>query len=443
MKDATYYLLKSLGVTFVRFVTAGNANVIRGKAVGIESLRAAWDTGIGFTAALQALPVMFDAVVGETGLGPVGEVRLLPDWSTLRPLPYAPSHARVFGDLSVDGEPWSHDARSFLKRVLADAEAAGFTLRAGFEYEFTVLRGREGLVPIDDTVFAATLGADVGVDLIDDVTEALAAQGIVVEQHYAESAPGQHELAVAPTDPLAAADGHVAVRETVRAVARHHGWIASFLPKIFDDKAGNGCHLNLSLWRGGRNLMADPSRPHALSIDGAAFVAGVLEHLPAIMAVTIASANSYRRIRPHFWSGAFRAWGKDNREAAVRLPSGPIGVGPDHVELKTADATANPYLALGCVIAAGLDGVRRELVLGEPIQGDPGLLSDAERARLGADTLPTAHPDALDRLARDEVLLGALGADLARSYAALKRYEWEALSGMSLGEQVELLLERY
>ncbi len=443
MKDATYHLLRGMGVTFVRFVTAGNANVIRGKSVSIESLRDYWEKGIGFTAALQALPVMYDAVVGETGLGPVGEVRLVADWSTLRPLPYAPTQARVFGDLTLDGRPWSYDARPFLKRVLADAQEEGLSLLAGFEYEFTLLRDRSSLEPVDDTVFAATLGADVATDYIDEVSEALAGQGIEVEQHYAESAPGQHELVVKPADPLATADAHVAVRETVRAVAHQHGWVASFLPKIAEDKAGNGCHLNLSLYRGGSPLLADPARPHALSEEGASFMAGILEHLPALMAITIASANSYRRIRPHFWSGAFRAWGKDNREAAVRLPSGPVGVGPDHVELKTADATANPYLALGAVIAAGLDGMRRRLPLTDPIQGDPGLLSDERRAELGADALPTDHDTALDALERDAVLQAALGEDLARSYVAVKRNEWQALAQTPLEEQVALLLERY
>ncbi len=443
MKDTTYYLLKALGVKFVRFVTVGNSNVIRGKAVALESLRDYWEKGVGFTAALQAFPVMYDSVIGETGLGPVGEVRLLADWDTLRPLPYAPTHARVFGDLTVDGTPWPYCVRGFLGRIISAAERAGFTFKVGFEYEFTLLTDRASLTPADDTVFAATLGADVGADVLDDICEALAEQGIFVEQHYPESASGQQELAVKPTGPLQAADDHVAVRETVRAVARAHGLIATFLPKLAEDKAGNGCHLNLSLWKGGRNILADPSRPHALSTEGAAFMAGVLEHLPALMALTIASANSYRRIRPHFWSGAFRTWGVDNREAAVRLPSGPPEVGPDHLELKTADATANPYLALGAAITAGLDGVRRGLELAEPIQGDPGLLSDDERTARGSDALPTDHEAALAELERDDLLTCALGPELTRSYVAVKRNEWQALKDMSLEEQAELLLERY
>jgi len=443
MKDATYHLLKALGVRSVRFVTSGNSNVIRGKAVTLESMKDVWDGGIGFTQALQALPVMYDAVVVESGLGPVGEAYLIADWATLRPLPYAPSHARVFGDFHVDGKPWAYCARSFLQRVVERAGDAGLRLQAGFEYEFIVLEGRAPLQPIDDTVFAATQGADVGADLIDDVNEALDEQGVHVEQHYAESSPGQHELAVAPQDPVGAADANLIVRETVRAIAREHGLVASFLPKIFENAAGNGLHLNLSLWRDGTPAFADPSRPHGLSQEGEAFMAGVLEHLPALMGITVASANSYRRIRPHFWSGAFRAWGKDNREAAVRLPTGRHGTGPSHFELKTNDVTANPYLSLGAVITAGLDGLERGLSLPDPIQGDPGLLTEEERGARGVDALPTDLEEALRRLERDTVLKEAIGEDFLRSYLAVKRNEWEATKDLPLEDQVAMLLERY
>jgi glutamine synthetase len=443
MKDATYQLLRALGVKYVRFVTSGNSNVIRGKGVAVDALDEVWEGGVGFTQALQALPVMYDAVVGDSGLGPVGEAYLVADWSTLRPLAYAPTHARVFGDFHVDGKPWAYCARSFLKRMIDDAGKAGFGLSTGYEYEFIVLQGRDAVAPIDDTVFAATQGTDAAVELIDDIHDALALQGIHVEQHYPESSPGQHELAVRPSDPLSAADGNLAVRETVRALAREHGWVASFLPKIFENAAGNGCHLNLSLWRGERNVVPDSSRPHGVSQEAEAFMAGMLEHLPALMALTVASANSYRRIRPHFWSGAFRAWGKDNREAAVRLPTGRHGRGPSHFELKTHDATANPYLAMGAVIAAGLDGVSRGLRLPEPVQGDPGLLSDDERRAQGIDPLPTDLGEALRSLEADAVLTGAMGDALVRSYVAVKRNEWEATKDMALDEQVALLLERY
>jgi glutamine synthetase len=161
------------------------------------------------------------------------------------------------------------------------------------------------------------------------------------------------------------------------------------------------------------------------------------------MAVTTPSVNSYLRIRPHYWSGAFRCWGLDNREAAVRVPTNPAGTGTTNIELKTHDASANPYLALGVVIAAGLDGIRRQLDPGPPIQVDPGNLSDDERRAQGIAPLPADLGKAIELLAADHMLQDALGADLARAFLAVRRAEWQAMKEMPLSDQVKLLLERY
>jgi glutamine synthetase len=161
------------------------------------------------------------------------------------------------------------------------------------------------------------------------------------------------------------------------------------------------------------------------------------------MALTTPSPNSYRRISPHCWSGAFRAWGLDNREAAIRVPTHPAHPGPANFELKTVDASANPYLALGATIAAGMDGVRRSLDPGEPADVDPGLLPETERSKRGLDPLPTNLGDAMYHLSRDQTLLNALGAELAQAYLAVRKAEWEALKGMDLEEEVKLLRGRY
>jgi len=267
--------------------------------------------------------------------------------------------------------------------------------------------------------------------------------GISVEQFYPESGPGQYEISTGYTQALAAADRQIAFRETVHAVAPRHGFEASFLPKIFSDKAGSGCHLHLSLWRNGENLVPGPANEHGLSKVARAFIAGILDHLPALMAPTTPSPNSYRRIAPHCWSGAFRAWGLDNREAAVRVPTNPARAGTTNFELKTADASANPYLALGATIAAGMDGVRRGLNLGEPVDVDPGCLPEAERSKRGVDPLPANLGGAIDHLSRDQTLLNALGTELAQAYLAVRKAEWEALKGMDLEQEVNLLRGRY
>ncbi|MDG2618113.1 glutamine synthetase family protein [Thermoleptolyngbya sichuanensis XZ-Cy5] len=438
--------LAQYNTRFVRLLWCDNGNVIRGKAFHRQFLDEHRDWGIGISMAQQAVPVMLDGVAADSGLGPVGEAWLVPDWETLTPLPYAPGHARVMADMQLGEQPWSLCPRCFLKRMLARLEQeAGLRVMAAFEPEFYLLRLDESgsIYPADRTPFAATLGMDLNQAVIDDITDALIAQGILVERYYPESGPGQHEIAVRYGDALRAADSQIALRETVRGVALRHGLRASFLPKIFADQAGSGCHLHLSLWREGINVLPDPGRAGTLSAIALHFIGGILHHLPALMALTTPSTNSYRRLQPQSWSGAFRAWGMDNREAAVRVPSNPQPPSPTHFELKTVDASANPYLALGAVIAAGLDGLQQRREPGDPIAVDPATLTDAERQARQIDRLPATLGAAIAHLSQSAVLLNALGADLAQAFLAVRRAEWSALGNLELEEEVRLLLERY
>jgi glutamine synthetase len=443
MSNTLAEFLHDQRIRFVRILWCDNANVIRGKAFHTAFLDEHEEHGIGISVAQQAIPVMYDAVVPEAGLGPVGEAWLVPDWSTLNPLPYSPGHGRVIGDLFFNGEPWALCPRIFLRRMIAAAEDIDLQVIAAFEHEFYLLRLTDPMVVADQTVFASTLGMDINQAVIDDIADALIAQNIPVERYYPESGPGQHEMSIRYAQALQAADCQIAFRETVRGIALRHGLRASFLPKIFADYAGSGCHLHLSIWREGRNLMADPREGRSLSPISRAFLAGVLDHLPALMALTTPSVNSYRRLQPHTWSGAYRCWGVDNREAAIRVPNNPTLPSPTHVELKTIDASANPYLALGAVIAAGLDGIRRNLTLAEPVNCDPGYLSEDERQQRRIDRLPTNLGEAIAHLSRDQYLLDALGPQLSQAFLAVRKAEWDALKDASLEDEVKLLLERY
>jgi glutamine synthetase len=444
MESGLLESLNAAGVRFIRVLWCDNANVIRAKAFHLGVFAEHCETGVGISTAQQAIPVMVDGIVQDSGLGPVGEVWLVPDWSTCKVLPYAATHARVMGDMMKDGRPWSLCPRSCLQRRVAEAQIMGLEVRAAFENEFYLLQATaEGMIPADETVFASTLAMDLNRPVIDAIADALVAQGMAVERYYPESGPGQQEISIRYAPAVAAADRQIAFRETVRAVALQHGLKASFLPKIFADKAGSGCHLHLSLWQDGQNLLPDVAGVGGLSQTARAFMAGILQHLPALMALTTPSPNSYRRIQPHCWSGAFRAWGLDNREAAIRIPSNPTPPSPTHIELKTVDASANPYLALAAVIAAGLDGVRRSLDPGEPVATDPGNLAETERGARGIDPLPANLSEAIAHLRNDEVLLNALGSELAQAYLAVRTAEWEALKELELAEEVRLLLERY
>jgi glutamine synthetase len=273
---------------------------------------------------------------------------------------------------------------------------------------------------------------NVAAPVIDDVVAALQSQGMTVEQYYAELGWGQQELSISPAPAVQAADRHLLYRETVRGVALQHGLYASFAPKPWGDQAGNGCHLHFSVWdrEYGGNRFYERGAEYSLSPIARQFMAGILDHLPGLLALTCASVNSYRRLQPQMWASAYRAWGPDNREGALRVASPFKGHEADstNVELKSSDSSANPYIALGGVIAAGLDGIERRLTLPPPVTVDPHTLSEDERKQIGADRLPTSLKEAIAHLRRDEALLKAMGERLATSYIAVKELDIEAFA---------------
>jgi glutamine synthetase len=430
-------------VRLVRFLYTDNGGITRGKATHVESLARRMADGIGLTVAMQAMN-MLDQLQPVEGMGPVGELRLVPDPATFTVLPYAPHSAAMTTDmLALDGTPWGACPRTFLKRQIAACAAEGFAVRAAFECEFSLAtREPDGSYrPLDESLCFSTVGMTSAARVVDDIVAALEAQAIPVEQYYPELGHGQQELSIGHADALAAADRQVYYRETVRNVAREHGLHASLAPKPFPEGAGNGGHVHFSLWdrSGRRPLMHDPRDQYGVSPLGYHFIAGVLHHLPALLALTCATYNSYRRLQPHFWASAYTAWGPDNREAAVRIPSSfrSDRAGSTNAELKACDPAANPYLALGGLLAAGLDGVTRRLKLGEPTLIDPGNYSEPERATRGIQRYPTTLAQALDQLERDRVLLDALGPLLARSFLAVKRSEVAAFGRESVDFEVQ------
>ncbi|MCL4249747.1 MAG: glutamine synthetase family protein [Anaerolineae bacterium] len=422
------------GVRLIRFLYTDNGGITRGKVTNVTRLYDRICDGIGLTVAMQAMN-MLDQLAPVEGMGPVGEIRLTPDPATFRVLPYADKAAAMTVDmLKLDGTPWEACPRSFLKRQIKAAADLGIALQMAVEFEWTMATKQPdgNYVPLDETLCFSTTSMTIAHQVILDIVEALEAQHIPVELYYPELGHGQQEMTIHHTDPLAAADHHVFTRETIRNVAYKHGLYASLAPKPFLDQAGNGGHIHFSLWdtKSGRNLMYDASGAYNMSATGMSFIAGILEHLPGLLALTCASYNSYHRLQPHFWSSAYTAWGPDNREGAVRVASRYKSdeEGTANAELKAADLSMNPYLAYGALIVAGLDGVRRKLNPGEPTLVDPGNYSDAERKKLGIKRYPTSLKETVDALEQDKVLTGALGPLLTASYTAVKRLEYQTFS---------------
>jgi glutamine synthetase len=423
--------VKDRDVRLVRFLWCGNDGTVRAKASSLHGLEGRLKAGIGLTSAMQAMNSL-DRLQPVSDMGPVGEVRLIPDLDTFRVLPYAPHAAALLTDhVGLDGVPAPVCQRSFLKRMERRLADRGLVLRAAFENEFSLaVRDGDSFVPVDAGLCFATIAMTASQDYVDELAAALEAQRIPLEQYYAELGHGQQEISTAHAPALQAADEQLLVRETIRGVASRRGLVASLAPKPWPDNAGNGCHVHFSLWEGERNRFYDGSNADGLSATAGAFIAGLLAHLPALCALSAPSFNSYRRIVPRYWAGAFRCWGYDNREAPVRVASPFRGSeeSSTNAELKSCDASCNPYLALGGLIAAGLDGLDRGLEPPEPVGVDPAALTEDERTRRGIARMPTTQTEALDALESDELLRDSLGAALAESYLAVRRSESEAYS---------------
>lgn len=421
------------GFALVRFLYCDNANIIRGKTALAASLADFVDAGIGLTVAMQAFTAT-ERLATATSLGPVGEIRLVPDPSTFVPLPYAPRQASLLCDMvTLEGEPWDLCPRSALRRVLAGAARDGVDIQIGFEHEFYLLRqGADGPEPFDESMCFSSVGMNSAGPLVLDMLDALQLQGLQPLQYYPELGPGQQEISVQHAGALRAADRAIIARETIRGVAQARGLSATFAPKPFLNQAGSGSHIHLSVWREGRNAFYDGSDPLGLSAMAYGFIAGVLDHLPGLLAITCPSLNSYQRLAPGTWSSAFICYGPDNREAAVRIASPFRGrvEASTNIELKAIDGSANPYLALAAVIAAGLDGVRRNLRPGEAIRTNPGLLTDAQRAALGVQRFPASAEEAGAALQADAVLQQAIGERLTAEMLAVRHAEIEDLDGL-------------
>lgn len=431
---------------FIRILWCDNANIIRGKALYVnkENISQKMPLKVGISSGQQGVPVMYDQVIESSLLTPVGEIELEADLQTLTPLPYAPGNFRAMGDMNLNGKNWEYCPRGFLKRMIAKLFKLGISIKASFENEFYLLDLEESkdILPREKTPFASTYSLDLNQEFIRDVVYALHKQDIMVEQYYSESGPGQQEITIKFQEALGAADNQIAFRETVKAIALQKGMIASFLPKLFPQESGSGCHLHLSLWKNDKNISGSSDDAYGLSTEGKYFIAGVLHHLPALMGISTPTTNSYHRIKPHTWSGAFRCWGIDNREAAIRVISEKDNF-VKHFEIKTVDASSNPYLALGAVIFAGYDGIKNKMTLPEPVQQDPGTLSSDERSIKGIRTLPTHLDQALTYLEKDRDLMDALGSKLSQAYLAVKKAEFEYFKDLSHQEEVEILLDKF
>jgi glutamine synthetase len=411
--------------------TCDLAGLVRGKGFPEAELSQRLREGVG----LAPSNIMMSAFgpILDTPYGTVGDLMLVPDASSYVEVAFEGAAAERFylGDiLTIFGQYWACCPRHFLRRALEALEReAGFTLVAAFEQEFTYtgVEDRPGATySLDAWRRQGRFG--------EHLAAALRGAGLVPDTFLPEYGPRQYEMTVSPARGMRAADEAVIAREMARAVAHHLGHRAIFAPILDPDGIGNGTHIHFSLRdKAEKPVLYDPARPWRIAPAGEHFVAGVLEHLPLLTAITAPSAASYFRLRPDRWAPTWANIGLQDRGASLRVCPifGPPAAHNFNLEYRVADATASPYLALGALVWAGLDGVRRRLRLPPEDERSFWDMTEAERREAGARRLPGSLDEALGLLAASDTARGWFGDELFDVYLRFKRAELRAIDGLS------------
>ena len=356
---------------------------------------------------------------------------LRPDLNSFAIYPWRPSHGRVARLLcdvyNPDGTPFIGDPRLVLRNVIAQAQKQGYTLNVGPECEFFLFQTDEAgrpLVKTNDEAGYFDLGPlDHGESTRREVCLNLEEMGIIVEASHHEVAPGQHEIDVRYTEAMDAADNIMTIKLAVKTLAQRGGLHATFMPKPLTGRSGSGMHVNMSLFQDGRNIFYDAGGRYGLSRTAYAFIAGILEHVKGITAITNPLVNSYKRLVSGYEAPCYRVWSANNRSALIRIPL--VRGSTTRVELRSPDCTCNPYLALAVCLAAGLDGVERGLTPPPEISEDLYAMDEEERRKRGIDRLPESLHEALEELKQDEFILDVLGPHISKAYIEGKEKEWE------------------
>ncbi|MGH2447921.1 MAG: glutamine synthetase family protein [Chloroflexota bacterium] len=363
------------------------------------------------------------------------DMYLQPDVDTFQIIPWESGQnatARLICDVRTpNDEPFPGDPREVLKRVLCDAKSLGFDYYTGPELEFFLLspqrNGGEGPLPHDRGSYF-DFSTDLGISVRNEMVNALLALGIQVEASHHEVAIGQHEIDFRYGPALTTADNAVTFKYTLKAIAQQHGLHATFMPKPMFGVNGSGMHVHQSLFEDGsdRNAFVNPTAEYGLSDIAKQFIAGQLAHSRGMAAVLASTVNSYKRLVPGFEAPVYISWARVNRSALIRVPQITAAKPKSaRIELRFADPSANPYLAFAVMLAAGLDGIRRNIPLPPAVEENLYHFDEERRRESGISTLPGSLSEAIEDLERDTVIQEALGQHVYERFVEAKRAEWD------------------
>lgn len=423
-------------VPLVTLATTDYAGITRGRSMTRRRYEAAKGAvSCGWVPANMSL-TPFDLIAEGNPWGSKGDLRLVADktarfqtWPATSPSPLD----LVMCDITeLDGSAWTCCPRAFLKAALQDfTKATGSKCIAAFEQEFQICDTGWPAAPSFAVCALRRAGG-----FAPELMGALEQAGVEPELIVAEYGRDQYELTTGPAEGVVAADRAVVIREVVREMARDRGWRASFAPKTSVAGVGNGVHVHFSfVGPRGKPTAYDATQAGSLSALAQSFCAGVLRHLPALVALTAGSPISGLRLQPHNWSSSYTWLGEKEREATLRIcPVVTLGNNDPgrqfNIEYRAADATACPHLVLGAIIRAGLAGVRDALPAAAIFDGDPQMLDENDRHRLGLRRLPQNLPEALEALASDAEVSGWFSKEALATYIGMKRMELKLCEGL-------------
>jgi len=429
--DQLVQKLQSQGIDRAKIGGFDLDGVLRGKYVSLEKLRSALKNGFGFCDVIFGWDVA-DALYDKARLTGwhtgYPDVHAVLDKETLRLLPWEPGVAAMLCDFRDDrGRPHAACPRSLLKRLIARADALGFSVKFGAEYEFFLFqetrdslrsKGYRNLQPLDPGMFGYSwVRSGQDSDLMRDIMLGLGQFDIEVEGLHTETGPGVYEVAIRYDSALRAADKAALFKTALKQIAHRHGLSVTFMAKWNAALPGCSGHLHQSLWRGESNVFYDARAPRGMSRTMRQYIAGQIALMQELTLMYSPTVNSYKRYVPGVWAPLVAAWGVENRTCAIRV----VGAADQtalRVEYRQTAADMNPYVAMAACLGAGLWGIEKGLELPEESQGDPG-----EGGPLG---LPRTLRDALLRFRSSKAAKGLFGADFVEHYAMTR--EWEARS---------------
>ncbi|QDP40273.1 type I glutamate--ammonia ligase [Radiobacillus deserti] len=360
------------------------------------------------------------------------DMKLYPDLDTFLVFPWTSEKgkvARFICDIyKPDGTPFEGCPRYNLKRNLKKMEELGFTaFNIGTEPEFFLFKldekGEPTLELNDKGGYFDLAPTDLGENCRRDIVLELEEMGFEVEASHHEVAPGQHEIDFKYADALKHADDIQTFKLVVKTIARKHGLHATFMPKPLFGVNGSGMHTNMSLFKEKTNTFFDENGPLQLSDTAYQFIAGIIKHALNFTAVTNPTVNSYKRLVPGYEAPCYVAWSGSNRSPLIRVPAS-RGLST-RIEVRSVDPSANPYLAMSVLLAAGLDGVKNKLSAPKAVDRNIYIMDKQEREANGVQDLPATLAEALEELKKDEIIVESLGEHLFEHFIEAKEIEWD------------------